>query len=1764
LKEEIGGNATRRYGAATVPRFFRETHWVVRYVSAMRTTFVCLGCGWLFITNLWAGPDTPARVEVSLTQSAAANPPVGCNEFGDPGGTAFSAGNLIPDAGFEPMSIRRHWRVVAAGMENGHPWAEVDRGGISDWDLTTTGFLNDAEVRLYRLVDALGQPLPQDPASNYLNLTNAARYVLVGTAKVPGAGDPDLPLGGWLNTVYTIPGAVWGTRANRDFTDARWVENGRTYYYIVTAIGDHTADPSGLNESDPSLAPEISATPQVGLGGSPHIYVANSSDGFNELGRADAGGWFQFQPGVAGATGAVIWQLLDENNLPLTPPAGLSFNSSTGELVGSPTNTPAATRLRFRATTTNGVASRDFILNNPAWTPTGGSTRPQPPTGVTATAGDGFVYLAWNASPTPGVVGYRVYRAEVPRSQQRQRVYFNTGAPQPLKDDYVHFAKRILVAAPAWSHLRVRTGKVGETWRADSSTAITLQRVAHTGGWPSAFRFPGETCLQVTIPHAGAQEIGGPYIFYPATGGEGQWYSQLEPGRTYRYEAWMRQTGLGNSGQVRLGLGSFYSSIGQTFAVTGDWRLVGFTFTAPPRATNSASHSCPTIRFTGPGTLWLDNLRLFRADTAADLTATFTPPSPLVFEELLASQPVRGEKGLLRSMGVLLHQATMASALSFHRDAGLTMNWYQSAAAAPNMTVPLFLQYALRTGATPATRMKPWLNLSSHLREEEWLMLVEYLGAPINPDDPADVAAKPWAFLRYQQRGVVTPWTDEFSRIYLEFANETWHNGAVSDEWFGWGRSYWVHGGAQEFGLAADYFTTYVTTHSPWWDSLNTAGRLRFVMGSNYQDYGEKAAQGAPLAHAVAHTTYVGPKWEVGETPLATYDDHGIQATLLGHVADTEQLFVNYRRQREQLAVAGHTMDLLGYEGGPSGYALPGQDNPTQHEYSERYGKSLAMGVAALDAWLSAHEYGFSDQAYLGFSIGDYWSSHTQIADGYRPHAGWLAMTLRNRFASGRMLRTAVVQSPTITWDGSEYSLVSSYSFRDGRRLCVFLLSRKLGGFHDGTDWGDGSTPVTLVLPANPTGPATLYRLSGDPRASNREALNVTIQQTNTTLTRETTVTLPPGSIYLYVVDTDLSDRDDPLPAPTAPTVTYAATGTTLTWPTVVGATGYTLYRSTRPYFNRNEVTETFASATNSFTDDGAVGGTTYYYRLATDNGWGTGFWSLVAIGGQNPIAPVLPAPNLHSLGEATSSLVAAWDEVPGATGYRVGLGAKPGGPYLWSDTGIALNWTFAGLSNGVPYYATVHAYSNHARGPNSRERSGTPLAAGQTAVLAAWEGSVLVYSGHLDHPPLTLPASRHLLALNASELVRGPGVRLQTNNYGFNPGTGPDGGCHYDGKFVFEPATDGANFGATGGGSLSNAIARGLYVGCTIIPATGQAIALQGLDTGFQYSFGSHPLQAVLRYRIGTGDWHELTSPGYSVTPGYWLYNDVSLALTGEAALQSVREPLELRFHLYSTGPDARWHPAELVRSVGEDLILRGTCQTVGVPGRVGGLRSVAGRHQVTLSWIPVAGAESYTVRWGTFPGGPYTGSQSGLTQVMATIGGLSGGVPCYFTVEAVNALGPGLASPESSAVPLTSFEAWRNVMFTLEQIASGQADDAADPDGDGWRNLLEYAFASDPLQAASTPVVTTRLAGSPKRLSLSLPLWAEKDDLTVVVEASDDLIAWTPLARSTAGGSMLPLAIGVTVNSTGLSPATVTVLDLPAEATAVSRFIRLSVGRP
>jgi hypothetical protein len=328
---------------------------------------------------------------------------------------------------------------------------------------------------------------------------------------------------------------------------------------------------------------------------------------------------------------------------------------------------------------------------------------------------------------------------------------------------------------------------------------------------------------------------------------------------------------------------------------------------------------------------------------------------------------------------------------------------------------------------------------------------------------------------------------------------------------------------------------------SPYWKPQNLQGKIRFCLGGGYGDanvdadgkatgYGELAVGACPGATLVGHANYVGPKWETGDVAQKSFNDRGVQETLLGYVSDMEKIQLGMEKARIVLGKAGHVYDCVAYEGGPSGYTFGA--SPEEAEAQEKYGKSLAMGVAALDSWLGSYEKGWTFQNYLAYSEGVWWSSHTVFSDGFRPCPGWLAMTLRNRFASGDMMVLKTRSMPSIRRGKDAYPLVKCAAMRDADRWSVFLLSRKLDAKYDGQDLGDGYTPVTLRLPLKAAGKITLHKLAGDPRAGNREKMDVEIHSQDVPVGALSDGVfsvneqsgggprgLPPGSIYLYVFD---------------------------------------------------------------------------------------------------------------------------------------------------------------------------------------------------------------------------------------------------------------------------------------------------------------------------------------------------------------------------------------------------------------------------------------------------------------------------------------------------------------------------------------------------------------------------------------------------------------------------------------------------------------------
>jgi autotransporter-associated beta strand protein len=128
---------------------------------------------------------------------------------------------------------------------------------------------------------------------------------------------------------------------------------------------------------------------------------------------------------------------------------------------------------------------------------------------------------------------------------------------------------------------------------------------------------------------------------------------------------------------------------------------------------------------------------------------------------------------------------------------------------------------------------------------------------------------------------------------------------------------------------------------------------------------------------------------------------------------------------------------------------------------------------------------------------------------------------------------------------------------------------------------------------------------------------------------------------------------------------------------------------------------------------------------------------------------------------------------------------------------------------------------------------------------------------------------------------------------------------------------------------------------------------------------------------------------------------------------------------------------------------------------------------------------------------------------------------------------------------VALTSLEKWRLQHFG-DILGSGNQADAADLDGDGSSNLLEYATAMNPSASDSLPT-SAGLAGSVLEFIYTRSKAAT--DVSYVVEWSDDLSTW-----NTSGVTSIVITDGATTQQ----------MKATVSAGVTKRFVRLRVTRP
>jgi len=119
----------------------------------------------------------------------------------------------------------------------------------------------------------------------------------------------------------------------------------------------------------------------------------------------------------------------------------------------------------------------------------------------------------------------------------------------------------------------------------------------------------------------------------------------------------------------------------------------------------------------------------------------------------------------------------------------------------------------------------------------------------------------------------------------------------------------------------------------------------------------------------------------------------------------------------------------------------------------------------------------------------------------------------------------------------------------------------------------------------------------------------------------------------------------------------------------------------------------------------------------------------------------------------------------------------------------------------------------------------------------------------------------------------------------------------------------------------------------------------------------------------------------------------------------------------------------------------------------------------RVRLTWTDASDDETGFLIERSTGGGPFSTIQTTAADVTSyEDSGLLAGTTYSYRVRATNANGESVHSSETTTTTWTALQAWRDFNFAVTEPA-GNSTDAADPDGDGLPNLVEFALGNNPL---------------------------------------------------------------------------------------------------
>ena len=213
-------------------------------------------------------------------------------------------------------------------------------------------------------------------------------------------------------------------------------------------------------------------------------------------------------------------------------------------------------------------------------------------------------------------------------------------------------------------------------------------------------------------------------------------------------------------------------------------------------------------------------------------------------------------------------------------------------------------------------------------------------------------------------------------------------------------------------------------------------------------------------------------------------------------------------------------------------------------------------------------------------------------------------------------------------------------------------------------------------------------------------------------------------------------------------------------------------------------------------------------------------------------------------------------------------------------------------------------------------------------------------------------------------------------------------------------------------------------------------------------------------------------------------------------------------------------------------------------------------GTDPLTVSFVGVTGS-GFSVT--TQPTGtvPAFGATTLVVTFAPSVAGSVTGTVSFTTNDADE----GTFTFAISGLGLSPLESWRLTYFG--SIAnSGDGADLADPDRDGSVNLAEYGLSLDPKVPTGGGGAMTRINNS-GYLEIQFVRNIERTDLTYTVQASANLVTWTPIA-SISGGGVAVVSGAHSLAETGAGTTrTVTVEDSQTTSSGSPRFLRIKLER-